>query len=146
MSKRLFRRFFTQSSDQPMSEGDAASESIRRLLRSCPRCEAALDQEHQFAKVATAIVRNQSDLLAGEFVTLAKQHLWERLRSFQEWDPTLDVLGCDVIVCPYGLPTMILSVWPVELYSANKVIFSEGLNVEASQSLNAIPSLGWRSF
>jgi hypothetical protein len=127
-------------------KSDATAAKLTELIRICGICGGPLNQ-HQFALFASAIAGQREIPRLTKFFELSKQHQWNRLVEFQEWDGTRDIVQAFAIRCPRETIQMVVLKDVFEPLAANQLYTQETLEQkEAAVVLALTPHERWQTF
>ena len=113
-------------------------QSLLEMLRNqCPRCKQSLRGHlYQMYAMTTATPERQEEL--HNFLENAKQHDWEALSHFQDFDPLKNSVQIFALECPDHNLSMLFIRDPFELF--------DGDSLESWEPLQEADAKSWRTF
>ena len=138
--KSLFRKPRRPPTEEEMYA--ATTESLRRILPSCPTCLRSLSGHH-YAEYA--IAAGKDDML--ELLAASHEYRWNDLRKIQTFNGLQDALDAFAIRCTERSGTLINTHDPYELYERKSIFRRYPLDSdEWLRLLEAAPDLKWQPF
>lgn len=102
----------------------ASGEMLRVLLPACPVCKKSL-KGHFFAEAASTVVNDNRKPVMARLFSCVRQHEWDRLKEFKEWDALADNLVVDIIKGDHADGVVLIIKDVYELYASNDLILLE---------------------
>jgi hypothetical protein len=121
----------------------ATGRMLRTLLPTCPICQR-YTEGHSFAQVASAIVSDSRKSILTNLFRAARQHEWDRLLEFKEWDVESDNLVVYIISGdhPDGIVVVVKNVF--ELYAKDDIFLLEPITAADIASISDRGTLKWQ--
>lgn len=108
-------------------------------------CEGLL-YGHEFAQIATCVVKSDEENSFVRFTDAYKQHDWELLKKLSSWKGTEDDLVVYAARCSGRLGIIVVYSF-FELFLYDPIYFNEALSYEESERLiGTFPDLKWHPF
>jgi hypothetical protein len=124
---------------------DATVAKLKKLLPSCSACKTAIDSHH-FAVIGTTVVGDQQKPRVTEFFRHVKQHEWNDLSQFKDWQADRDNLLAYSISCPNGGGMVVVVRSPFELYDSDEVYHQETFTPDEQRIISeAVPPGEWQA-
>jgi hypothetical protein len=122
---------------------EATSRMLRTLLPTCPACQT-YTEGHSFAQIASAIVSDSRKSELANLFGSVRQHAWERLLQFGDFDIESDALVVYIVKGdhPNGFIAAVME--PFELYAKNDVVLLESITATDIVSISNLTTLKWR--
>ena len=111
----------------------AVAQLLAELLACCLFCRSGFSG-HDFALLATWIVRDEKDDALLRFFAAVKDHQWAKLRAFQSWAVNADAVEAYSIRCSGRLIVAVIKTH-FELLQSARLLYSEALSTEESAKL-----------
>ena len=123
----------------------AVAQLLAQLLASCLICQSGFSG-HDFALLATWVVRGEKDEALVNFFEAIKDRQWTKLRDFHTWLGSADNVEAYAIRCSGRLIVAVVKTH-FELLPGARLLYSEALSTEDSAKLlEAFANLQWHAF
>jgi hypothetical protein len=124
---------------------DATATKLKKLLSSCSACKVSLDCHH-FAIMGTTVVSDENQPRIIQFLRYVKQHEWNDLSKFKDWQTERNNLVVYSIACPNGGGMVVVVRSPFELYENDEVYLQETITPEEQLTISkVVPPGEWRA-
>ncbi len=115
------------------------------LLTSCSRCGSGFSI-HDFALLATCILRGEKDDTLLRFFEAIKDNDWAKLRDFQSWLGNADNVEAYAIRCSRRLSLAVVKTH-FELLESPQLLYTEDLSAdESAKLLGVFADRQWHQF
>jgi hypothetical protein len=142
---RLLNRLIRSRRQFRISPERAEAQSLAEVIPSCLLCGSAL-AGHDYALLATVVVRGEEDGDLARFIAAAKGRRWPDLREFQSWLGKCDNVEAYALRCS-GRVLLAVVMSPFDLLQSDHLVHSEALSVQESASLaETFTGLQWHPF
>ena len=137
------KRIFKSSDRDSVSLSQAnIGEGLRRLLAEamplCPHCLREMSV-HRYQHIASTPFGGEAKSTFDSMMSALKNHEWEKLLQFQQWEATSADADVYLLGCPDGRFLLVVIYCPYELGDVYKLLYQE--KVEASEF--PIKTDGW---
>jgi len=123
----------------------AVAQLLAELLASCLLCRSGFSG-HDFALLATWVVRGEKDDALVRFFEAMKDHQWAKLRDFQNWLGSADNVEAYAIRCSGRLSVAVVKTH-FELLQGARLLYSEALSAgESAKLLEVFADIQWHAF
>ena|SRR5690242_6366439 len=124
----------------------AVAHLLAELLGTCAHCRSGL-QGHEYALLATSVVVKGKDDALVSFFQAVKEHLWPKLREFQNWLGRADNVEAYIVRCSGQNLTVAIIKTHFELLHSPRLLHIEALTKEeGNRLLDAFAGLKWLPF
>jgi hypothetical protein len=125
-------------------EGTTATGAmLSALLPSCPVCKKNI-KDHFFVQVASTIASDSRKSVMASLFGSVRQHEWNRLTEFKEWDALADNLVVYVIKGDHADGTILVVKDVFELYASNDLILLERITDSDIAAISGQFALEWQ--
>jgi len=121
----------------------ATGAMLRALLPTCPVCKKNI-KGHFFAQVASTIVNDSSKPVMARLFGCVRQHEWDRLTQFKEWDALADNLIVYVIRGDHADGIILVVKDVFDLYASNDLILLERITDADIAAISSQVALEWQ--
>ncbi len=123
---------------KPASPTEATAHALSQALRGkCPRCNSDL-HNHAFQIFAMTVASAERNEAMLDFIRMARNHEWESLSIFQDFDPLKNSLEAHAFRCEDGRLNLLFVRNPFELL--------DGLSLEDWEALDENESRKWLAY
>lgn len=130
--------FWFGSNEQRISGGlREIAKRLRKYFKKCPACQLNF-KEHKFAELAITIMAESNEDRVEAFLSVVRQHKWEEVLTFSEFDKFEDALVVRIIKCPSEKAIWVITREPYSLDDPYQIAEFEVLNPTKSQNLLAL--------
>ena len=98
-----------------------AATHLRRLLDVCPVCKGGFTG-HRFARFAITVSSRSTEKRADEFLLALKEHRWNDVLAFKEFDAMSDAIVANVVRCAGRQLAWIAVLEPFELFDGPSIM------------------------
>lgn len=124
---------------------DATALKLRNVMQQCPICENGFSN-HAYSSFASTILGEAEKPNVIEFFKALKEHRWQDVKKFKEWEATRDNAEVYLVRCLNNQIALLVVRSPEEFYESDSLIAYEALDLEQSQLLdNLIKHEEWKS-
>jgi hypothetical protein len=116
---------------------------LRALLQNCPVCKRDI-KGHFFAQVASAIVNDSSKPVLARLFSSVRQHEWDRVAEFKEWDALADNVVVYIIRGDHADGIILVVKDVFELYASNDLILLERITDADLEAISGQVALEWQ--
>lgn len=135
--KKLWTAISGEEFVDEAQKGDATTEKLRRLLKSCAICGKGFSH-HFYALFATTVFSAEEKSRVVSFFKTLEEHRWRDSLEFQEWDALRNNAEAYAIRCSTGRMALLTVHSPYEVYEHDSAIAYEVLNMESGQELASL--------
>lgn len=145
MSFDWLRRFTKK--EKNVSPSKATADLLSQAMRGeCPRCKSDL-HSHAFQIFAITVASLEKKEVVSDFIRKARNHDWESLSKFSDFDPMKNALEACALRCEDNRLSLLLVRNPFELFDDSSVEDWEALDEnESSKWLGYLPNEKWVCF
>ena len=150
LRNRLGRLRSKPEAEKPEVRHDSGKEGItatgamlRTLLPSCPVCKQNI-KGHFFAQVASTIANDSHKPVLTRIFSAVRQHEWDLLTEFKEWDALADNLVVYAIRGHHADATLLVIKSVFELYASNDLILLERITDAELAAISSQTTLEWQ--
>jgi|SRR5689334_22103648 len=97
---------------------------VSRLIAKCSICDKKL-AEHQFAEIATTVIRDENKPRVLALYDHVKKHEWNTLSAFKDFQADLDSAIVYAVRGPHAGGLVVLTRDPVELWADPEIFLEE---------------------